>query len=57
MKLPPEELDRLIEEEKGKIKNSELVKKDQQALRKQQGAFLCYNESGKMKTFKSQGKR
>ncbi len=28
MKLPPEELDRLIEEEKGKIKNSELVKKD-----------------------------
>ena len=28
MKLSPEELDRLIEEEKGKIKNSELVKKD-----------------------------
>ena len=57
MKLPPEELDRLIEEEKGKIKNSELVKEDQQALRKQQGPFLCYNGSGKMKTFKSQGKR
>lgn len=28
MKLPPEELDRLIEEEKEKIKIAELVKKD-----------------------------
>ena len=28
MKLIPEELDRLIEEEKEKIKNSELVKKN-----------------------------
>lgn len=28
MKLPPEELDRLIEEEKKKIKNAELVRKD-----------------------------
>lgn len=28
MKLPPEELDRLIEEEREKIKNAELVKKD-----------------------------